>query len=72
MCDTERKTMILYPHLDVNAKGHLTIDGLDATELAREFGTPAYILCEDVIRAQCRTYLNAARTALSGEPPCSR
>ncbi len=53
--------MILYPHLDINTAGHLTIDGMDATELAREFGTPAYILCEDVIRENCRTYLRAAR-----------
>ena len=53
--------MILYNHLDVNEKGHLTIDGADAVELAREYGTPAYILCENVIRENCRTYLNAAR-----------
>ena len=55
--------MILYPHIDTNAEGHLTIDGADAVELAREFGTPAYILCEDVIRENCRTYLRAARAA---------
>ncbi len=55
--------MILYPHLDVNAAGHLTIDGADAVALAREFGTPAYVLCEDVIRENCRTYLAAARRA---------
>ena len=53
--------MILYPHLDINDQGHLTVDGVDATDLAREFGTPAYILCEDVIRENCRTYLRAAR-----------
>lgn len=55
--------MILYPHLNVNAEGHLAIDGADAVALAREYGTPAYILCEDVIRENCRTYLNAARKA---------
>ena len=53
--------MILYPHLDVNDKGHLTIGGMDAVALAREYGTPAYFLCEDVIRESCRTYLRAAR-----------
>ena len=67
MCDTERKAMILYPHLDVNAEGHLTIDGADAVALAKEYGTPAYILCEDVIRAQCRTYLSAARAAFGAD-----
>ena len=52
---------MLYPHLGRNAAGHLTIDGLDTVSLAREFGTPAYIMSEDVIRARCRTYLAAAR-----------
>ncbi|MBQ9802535.1 MAG: diaminopimelate decarboxylase [Clostridia bacterium] len=54
--------MLLHPHLDINAEGHLTIGGLDTVALAREFGTPAYIMDENVIRAQFRTYLTAART----------
>lgn len=53
--------MILYPHFDTNAAGHLTVGGMDAVELAREFGTPAYILDENVIRENCRTYLRAAK-----------
>ncbi len=52
--------MILYPHLSTNEKGHLTIGGLDTVELARKFGTPAYIIDENVIRENMRTYLNAA------------
>lgn len=52
--------MILYPHLSTNKKGHLTIGGLDTVELAKEYGTPAYILDEDVIRQNMRTYLTAA------------
>ena len=52
--------MILYPHLDTNEKGHLTIGGLDTVELAKEYGTPAYIIDENVIRENCRTYLRAA------------
>ena len=53
--------MILYDHFGVNEKGHLTIGGADAVELAHKFGTPAYILDENVIRENCRTYLTAAR-----------
>lgn len=53
--------MIIHSHFDVNEKGHLTIGGADAVELAREFGTPAYILDENVIRANCRSYLTAAK-----------
>ncbi len=52
--------MIVHDHFDINQKGHLTIGGIDAVELAREFGTPAYILDENVIRANCREYLRAA------------
>ena len=53
--------MILHKHFDTNEKGHLTIGGADAVLLAREYGTPAYILDENVIRENCRTYLRAAR-----------
>ncbi len=52
--------MILHSHFDVNEKGHLTIGGVDTVELAREYGTPAYILDENVIRENCRTYRRAA------------
>lgn len=52
--------MILHKHFDINEKGHLTIGGADAVELAKEFGTPAYILDENVVRENCRTYLRAA------------
>ena len=50
---------MLYNNLTVNEKGHLAIGGLDAVELAAEYGTPLYVLDEDVIRANCRTYVNA-------------
>ena len=53
---------LLYNHLSVNQDGHLAIGGMDTVELAKEFGTPAYIMDEDAIRAQMRTYLNAAHT----------
>ncbi len=52
--------MILHKHLDVNKKGHLTIGGMDTVDLAAEYGTPAYILDENVIRENCRTYRRAA------------
>ena len=52
--------MILYPHLDVNEKGHLTIGSLDTVTLAETFGTPAYVFDESVIRENIRTYLSAA------------
>jgi diaminopimelate decarboxylase len=49
-------------HLD--ERGRLVIGGCDAIELAREFGTPAYIVAEDDLRARARAFIAAfsART----------
>ena len=59
--------MILHSHFDVNEKGHLTIGGMDTVALAEEFGTPAYILDENVIRNNCRTYLRAATESFGAD-----
>ena len=52
--------MIIHEHFNINEKGNLTIGGADAVELAKEFGTPAYIIDENAVRKMCRTYLEAA------------
>ena len=52
--------MILHNNFDINEKGHLTIGGADAVELAREYGTPAYIIDENTVRENCRAYRQAA------------
>lgn len=44
-----------------NAAGHLTIGGIDVVDLARDFGTPLYIMDEALIRQNCRAYVNAFR-----------
>lgn len=43
----------------VRSNGHLEVGGCDVVELAREFGTPAYIYAEDDIRSRARDYLDA-------------
>jgi len=48
--------MILHRSFDINESGHLTIGGLDAVELSRTYGTPAYYLDCDAVRAMCRMY----------------
>ena len=55
---------MLYDNLSVNDAGHLTIAGIDACELAAEFGTPLYVLDENRVRKNCRTYVQAMRTYL--------
>jgi diaminopimelate decarboxylase len=49
----------------VGAKGHLEIGGCDTVDLAREFGTPLYVMDEDVIRGNCRAYRQAFESRYS-------
>ena len=52
--------------LNVNEKGHLTIGGCDTLELAKEYGTPLYVLDENVIRETCRSYVNSFKKFYDG------
>lgn len=45
----------------VNARGHLEVGGCDLIELAREFGTPAYVVAEDDLRARARAFIDGLR-----------
>jgi diaminopimelate decarboxylase len=47
----------------LNERGRLEVGGCDAIELAREFGTPAYVVAEDDLRARARAFLAAGREA---------
>ena len=43
----------------LNAAGRLEVGGCDVVELAREFGTPAYVYSEDDMRARARAVVGA-------------
>ena len=43
-------------NLSVNALGHLNIGENDAVELAKEYGTPLYVIDEDLVRKNCLKY----------------
>jgi diaminopimelate decarboxylase len=45
----------------LNERGRLEVGGCDAIELAKEFGTPAYVVAEDDLRARARAFLTAGR-----------
>ena len=47
----------------LNERGRLEVGGCDTIELAREFGTPAYVVAEDDLRARARAFLQAGRDA---------
>ncbi|MFG2996352.1 diaminopimelate decarboxylase [Streptomyces sp. NPDC048340] len=43
----------------MNGRGHLEIGGCDALDLAKEYGTPVYVIDESDVRARCRSYVEA-------------
>jgi diaminopimelate decarboxylase len=46
----------------LNETGRLEVGGCDVIELAKQFGTPAYVYAEDDIRSRARAYLEAFRS----------
>ncbi len=60
----ERLTLELFPDTARSEAGELTIGGVRASDLAREFGTPLVVYCEETIRARARAYREAAPEAL--------
>src|SRR5580698_9023131 len=47
----------------LNERGRLEVGGCDTIELAREFGTPAYVVAEEDLRARARAFVRAGRDA---------
>jgi diaminopimelate decarboxylase len=54
----ERLAGVLPAQARVNASGRLEIGGCDLVELAQQFGTPAYLVDEDDLRARARSFVN--------------
>lgn len=45
--------------MKINELGHLEIGGVDTVDLAREYGTPLWVLDEETFRTNCRAFKNA-------------
>ena len=58
--------MFVSENLSVNEKGHLTIGGCDTVELAKQYGTPLYVLDENKIRKTCRSYVDSFKKYYDG------
>ncbi len=56
---------MIYDHLGINQQEHLTIGGVDTTYLAEKYGTPLYVMDENRIRKNCKTYIEALRENFS-------
>lgn len=62
--------MLNQPNLSVNQAGHLTIGGVDAVALAEKYGTPLYVLDENMFRSQTALYAEEmAKSLPSGSRP---
>ena len=53
--------------LRVNEAGHLEISGCDTVKLAEQYGTPLYVMSEDLIRENCRRYVTSFEKNYSGK-----
>ncbi|MEW4370353.1 diaminopimelate decarboxylase [Paenibacillus kandeliae] len=53
--------MYLHGTSTINEQGHLQIGGCDTLELKEQYGTPLYIMDEQLIRQRCREYMDAFR-----------
>ncbi len=58
--------MITSSCLSVNDRNHLTIGGIDTTELTAKYGTPLYVIDEDCIRQNCRLYTESINQFYDG------
>jgi diaminopimelate decarboxylase len=68
MATTETMLSDVYPlGSRLNEAGHLEVGGCDTLELAREFGTPAYVVAEDDLRTRARAFLDAGAQAGHGD-----
>ncbi|WP_211745084.1 diaminopimelate decarboxylase [Paenibacillus sp. Marseille-Q4541] len=55
--------MYLHGTSKINASGHLEIGGCDTVQLKEEYGTPLYIVDEQLIRQRAREYMDAFRAS---------
>lgn len=58
--------MFVSENLSVNSENHLEIGGCDTVKLAKKFGTPLYVLDEDLFRKNCCVYKNAIEKYYNG------
>lgn len=58
---------MLHSNLSINKEGHLCFAGFDTVELAKKHGTPLFLIDEDRIRQNARTYINAMRKYFGGD-----
>lgn len=51
--------MKLHGSMQIDEKGHLVIGGCDTVQLVQEFGSPLYVMDEQMVRENCRDYYDS-------------
>jgi diaminopimelate decarboxylase len=52
------KLQVFPLNTEVDEKGHLLVGGCDCVKLAKEYGTPLYVIDEFTLRSQCKKFLS--------------
>lgn len=58
--------MFVSENLSINSAGHLAIGGVDTVELAKEYGTPLYVMDEQLIRKNLRRFHDSMNSYYNG------
>jgi diaminopimelate decarboxylase len=62
-----RERMFVSKAVKINEKNHLEIGGCDCIDLANTYGTPLYVIDENLLRENCRIYKNAIEKYYEGK-----
>ncbi len=62
----KKVTIMLQDNHSINEQGHFAVAGFDTVTLARKYGTPLYVFDEDLIRRNCRAYVQAMKKHFGG------
>ncbi len=57
---------MLYENMGVTAEGHFTFGGADTTEVAAEYGTPLYVMDENMVRKAVRRFMDSMEKYYGG------
>lgn len=59
--------MFISENFGVNEDGHLTVSGVDTVCLAKTYGTPLYVMDEQMIRSACRKFKSSMDEYYDGQ-----
>lgn len=57
---------MLKSSMHINSRGHLEIGGCDTVKIARQYGTPLYVIDEELLRRNCRSFYNGFKKDYPG------